>query len=269
LLCLVKAAFVLVSVTEADVQSITFHLLKQGPKLWPLAGTGKNWVKTRNAVDCGSICHSLRPICNALNWHPGNFTCEFVKTPNVTLQDAPGAMVHVNSSSVCQTPPPPVENRTLSDATAASRRPCSPKSRIAARGIPVVHLLSPSRPMLRLQRLGNPESERHAALRGNRCASFPTPLAQGFRLFLEDGRFYKRYPGPMNRIAVSQVCCVDGARLASDTNVTVYSAIRSVAPNTTEAIVQGATDELVESTWIYEDPSFLKVNNTPITPYIW
>ncbi|CAG0900042.1 unnamed protein product [Darwinula stevensoni] len=249
------------------VQSTTFRLLKQDAKLWPLAETGKDWVKTRNAVDCGSICHSLRPICNAFNWYPGNFTCEYVKTPNVTLQDAPGAMVYVNSSSVCETLPPPMANRTPNFSHGWNGSLPAPLLSEVSYDCPRHSRCPPPLP-LKAKCVGFNAWE---ILNLNVTPPCPgtVPLAQGYRLFLEDGRFYKRYQGPMNRTEASQVCCLDGARLASDTNVTVYSAIRSVAPNTTEAIVQGATDELVEGTWIYEDPSFLQVNNTPITPYIW
>ncbi|CAG0893351.1 unnamed protein product [Darwinula stevensoni] len=84
-----------------------------------------------------------------------------------------------------------------------------------------------------------------------------------------DGLSYKRYPGPLNRTAASQVCCRDGARLASDTSGNTFKSIRLVAPNTTEAILQGATDEDEEGTWIYEDTSFLQVNNTPTKSYKW
>ncbi|CAG0896784.1 unnamed protein product [Darwinula stevensoni] len=73
-----------------------------------------------------------------------------------------------------------------------------------------------------------------------------------------DGLSYKRYPGPLNRTAASQVCCRDGARLASDTSYNTFKSIRLVAPDTTEAILQGATDEDEEGTWIYEDTSWFR-----------
>ncbi|CAG0885455.1 unnamed protein product [Darwinula stevensoni] len=253
------------TVSLIDAQSTTFHLMKQDAKLWPLAGTGKDVVKARNAVDCGYICHSLRPICNAFNWYPGTFICELVNTPNVTLQDAPGALVYVNAFSVCQTPPPSIENRTMNFSFGWNGSLPAPLLSEVSYDCPRHSRCPPPLPLMA------------------KCVGFnvwkilnqdvtppcpgSVPLAQGYKFFQEDGRFYKRYPWPMNRTQASQVCCLDGARLASATSPTVYNAIRSVAPDTTENILQGATDELAEGTWIYEDPSFRQVNNTPITSY--
>ncbi|CAG0896291.1 unnamed protein product [Darwinula stevensoni] len=252
-------------VSLIDVQSPTFHLVKQDAKLWPLAGSGKDVVKARDAVHCGSNCHSLRPICNAFNWYPINLTCEFVKTPNATLQYAPGAKVYVSASSGCLTPPPLMENRTMNFSYGWYGNLPAPFLSEVSYDCPRHSRCPPSLP-LKAKCLGFNEWE---ILNLNVTPPCPGSvlLAQGYQLFLGDGRFYKRYPGPMNRTEASQVCCLDGARLASDTNQTLYSAIRMVAQNRTEAILQGATDELVEGTWVYEDPSFLQVNNTPMTSW--
>ncbi|CAG0902027.1 unnamed protein product [Darwinula stevensoni] len=239
-----------------DVQSTTFHLLKQDAILWPLAGTGKDVVKAMNAVDCGSICHSLRIFCDAFNWYPRNFTCEIVNTQSATLQDAPGAMVYVSASNVCQTPPPSMVNRTMNFSHGWNGRlPAHLLSEVSYDCLR--HTRCPPPLPLKAKCFG---SDTWEILNLNVTPPCPgsVPLAKGYKLFQEDGRFYKRYSERLNWTEASQVCCLDGARLASDTSPTVYNAIRSVATNTDTWIWQGATDELVEGTWIYEEPIALE-----------
>ncbi|CAG0899087.1 unnamed protein product [Darwinula stevensoni] len=238
-------------ISLVDVQSTAFHLLKQGAKLWPLAGTRKDEVKAMNAVDCGSICHSLGMICNAFNWYPINFKCEFVNTLNATLQDAPGAMVYVSAFvafSGCLTPPPSMENRTMNFSYGWN-------GILPAPLLSEVSYVCPrhSRCPLKAKCVG---FNVWKILNQDVTPPCPgsVPLAEGYKLFQEDGRFYKYYNRYMNWTEASQVCCLDGARLASATSPTVYKAIRSVTPNPI-SIWQGATDELVEGTWIYEDPN--------------
>ncbi|CAG0893350.1 unnamed protein product [Darwinula stevensoni] len=237
-------------VSLVDVQSTTFHLLKQGAKLWPLAGTRKDVVNAMNAVDCGSICHSLGMICNAFNWYPRNFTCEIVKTVSATLQYAPGAMVYVSAFIVCLTPPPSMENRTMNFSFGWNGSLPAPLLSEVSYDCPRHSRCPPPLP-LKAKCVG---FNIWTILNEDVTPPCPgsVPLAEGYKLFQEDGRFYKYYPTEMKWTEASQVCCLDGARLASATSPTVYKAIRSV---TESGIWQGATDELVEGTWIYEDPS--------------
>ncbi|CAG0893353.1 unnamed protein product [Darwinula stevensoni] len=264
LLILVVAAFLLELVEISGYKSTTFQQLKQDGKFWPLAGTGRDVVKVRGLVDCGSICHSLRPACNSFNWFPGNLTCEMVNTVNAFLEDAPGAMAYVNASSVCYTSPPALENRTMYFSYGWNGSLPAPLLSEVSYDCPIFSRCPPLVP-LKAKCIG---PNTWQLLNVNVT---PSCLAntQGYELSTEDGRMYKRYPGPMNRTEASRVCCQDGAILASDTSGITYSSIRIVAMDTTEAILQGATDEAEEGTWIYEDTSFLQVNNTPITSYNW
>ncbi|CAG0896290.1 unnamed protein product [Darwinula stevensoni] len=244
------------TVSLIDVQSTTFHLLKQDAKLWPLAGTRKDVVNAMNARVCGSICHSLGMICNAFNWYPKNFTCEFVNILSATLQDAPGAMVYISAFvefNVCQTPPPSMENRTMNFSYGWNGILPAPLLSEVSYDCPRHSRCPPPLP-LKAKCVG---FNMWKILNQDVTPPCPgsAPLAQGYKFFQEDGRFYKYYERGMNWTEASQVCCLDGARLASDTSPTVYKAIRSVAPDTNLRIWQGATDELVEGTWIYEDPN--------------
>ncbi|CAG0893355.1 unnamed protein product [Darwinula stevensoni] len=242
----------------------TFHLLKQEWKFWPLAGTGRDVVKARGLVDCGSICHSLRPACNSFNWYPGNLTCEMVNTVNALLENAPGAIAYVSASSVCNTSPPAFENRTMNFSDGWNGSLPAPFLSEVSYDCPLFSRCPPLLP-LKAKCVGQNTWQLLNVNVTPPCSA----NTQGYELSTADGRMYKRYPGPMNRTEASRVCCQDGAILASDTSGITYDSIRMVAPDTTEAIVQGATDEVVEGTWIYEDSSFSQVNNTPITSYNW